>query len=118
MEYPIAELVDRAAIFVVKAENGLPTKPQVDLLSNAVPAAERKNYLELVKIHRVIWAKEEIITESYAKNDFLAAGKIYKEIREFNVRRLEIKNGIALRYNGFEDRKNFPNPKDNLASRI
>ncbi len=108
MEYPIAELVDRAAIFAIKAENGLQVESQRDLLLKSVPVSETKNYLELIRIHRLIWTKEEMITVSYTKNDFLAAGKIYKEIRELNIRRLEIKNSIALRCNGFEDRKNFP----------
>ncbi|MEK7181010.1 MAG: hypothetical protein AAB738_01580 [Patescibacteria group bacterium] len=107
MEYPIAELVDRVAIFAVKAENGLSTEPQRDLLLKEVPVLELKKYLELMKIHRAIWNMEEMITVQYSKNDFSIAGKIYKEIREFNIQRSEIKNSIALRYNGFQDIKNF-----------
>jgi len=108
MDYPVPELIDRAAIFAIKVENGLPLESQRDLFFKAVPLTEIKNYQTLVKIHSKIWNKEEEITASYAKKDFATAGKLYNEIRDLNVVRMKIKNSIGSRYKDFQDRKNFP----------
>ena len=101
MEYPIAELADKYTILLLKKEHGFNVTEQLNLIS---PLVVRVPTLNLYEINKKMWNLEEKITSN--QHDLALAGKLYLELRELSLQRVNAKNKIA-KYWGepMEDRK-------------
>lgn len=105
MKYPIAELADKYTILMIKREHAFEVEDEMLSLSQQVP--QSLNWIgmrELFKINSKMWDLEEEITANV--EDLETVGRLYLELRELSLQRVDAKNKIAREHGEpEEDRK-------------
>ena len=116
MERDAGDIIDRWAIAKLKAERiGADESKNeysffcegIKELKNKHPQLDWNNYKqELLSIHAQIWVLESGIRQGKMDDDLMAVGRLALQIREWNRKRIALKNEInATTGEGFQDIK-------------
>jgi hypothetical protein len=100
--FPVLELIDRLAIADVKFKRTGANHEELTWYMNACVSLDmgaiEDLYLELIDVHNKIWNLEaELKSGREAELDLAEIGRRAIEIRDWNRRRIEIKNTVAER---------------------
>lgn len=92
MKMPVADVVDRYTILLIKKSHGLKV-PDEELEAYRVESCDH-DYMELLNINRQMWDLEEQITKA---DEAFEVGLLYWNLRDLTKRRVEAKNRISER---------------------
>lgn len=92
MKMPVADVVDRYTILLIKKSHGLKV-PDEELEAYRVESCDH-DYMELLNINRQMWDLEELITKT---QDPFEVGLMYWNLRDLTKLRVEAKNRISER---------------------
>ena len=92
MEMPLADVVDRYTVLILKDQNGIPVKEELEQYRKCCMNLEWK---ELLRINSLMWKLEEMISD---ETDLATIGALYLALRGLTKRRVEAKNQIAVKH--------------------
>ena len=107
------DLADRATILRVKRENGLPVDEELAEFEEAISHIDPELVSSLHEVNKQMWEKERFITSLFEGRSYHIAGMAYKDLRELNLLRNEIKNKIAAKYDRFPELKDYESKHHN-----
>lgn len=100
--FPVIELLDRLAIAKIKVDNGLDAQLEFDYYLKQATQFDLAGVIDLLdeleQIHLAIWALESDLRNGYEDRlGYEEIGRRAVEIRNYNNRRVKIKNQLAER---------------------
>lgn len=102
MEMPIADVVDRYTILLIKQEHGLNVTDAE--LEEYCLVSSGYNFVDLLNINSQMWDLEEQISKTRSLTEI---GRLYVELRRLTKRRVEAKNRIAFLCNEPREVKSY-----------